>query len=71
MSLSKSGNKNHDTTVAVAESSLQNAVATATTQGQINSATISFYKSAITSGLANGVDVGSYIFAVRSLGGTV
>jgi predicted Rossmann fold nucleotide-binding protein DprA/Smf involved in DNA uptake len=72
MSLSKSFNKNHDDAVVSAESTRQSVVNVAgASQATVRTADINFYKSCITSGLAQGVDVGAYIHAVRNLGGTV
>jgi hypothetical protein len=67
MSMSKSGNASHDATIVAAESTRQSAVAVASTQAAMNTATIAFYRSAVASGL----DVGPFIFALKNLGATV
>jgi hypothetical protein len=70
--MSKSGNSTHDATIVSAESTRQSAVSAAgTTQAQANTATIAFYRSAVSSAVANGLDAGPFIFALKTLGATV
>jgi hypothetical protein len=70
--MSPTGNKTHDSTVATAESVRQAAVyAAGVSQATANIATIAFYRSAVASGVANSLDVGPFIFALKNLGATV
>jgi hypothetical protein len=69
--ISPTGNKTHDATIVSAESTRQGVVNVAgTSQATANTGTISFYRSAVTSGVANGLDVGPFIFALKNLGAT-
>jgi hypothetical protein len=69
---SPTGNKNHDATVLLAQGTLQSVVSVAgVSQATANTATIAFYRSAVASGVANGLDVGPFIFALKTLGATV
>lgn len=69
---SLTGNKTHDATVIAAQGTLQAAVNVAgVTQAQANTATIAFYRSLLASKIANGLDCGSEIGALKSLGATV
>ena len=67
MSTSNSGNKNHDATVNVAESVRQSAAAGAS-QATIKTAEITFYRAALASAIANGIQPGVFISALRELG---
>ena len=70
--MSKSGNATHDATIASAESVRQGSVNVAgVSQATANTATIAFYRSAVASGVANSLDVGPFIFALKNLGATV
>jgi hypothetical protein len=70
--ISKSGNATHDATIVSAESTRQAAVNVAgATQATVNTATIAFYRSAVSSAVANGLDAGPFIHALRNLGATV
>ena len=62
------GNKNHDATVIAAENTRQNAIAVSTTQGQLNTATIAFYRSILASKIANNLDVSNELIALKNLG---
>ena len=66
--VSKSGNSTHDSAVVAAEGTRQNAMAGVSTQSAANTATIAFYRSLYASALANGLDVGPFIFALKTLG---
>ena len=66
--VSKSYNAVHDAAVIAAEGTRQAAVAAASTQSAANTATIAFYRSLYASALANGLDVGPFIFALKTLG---
>jgi hypothetical protein len=68
MSISKSGNKSHDDAVNLAEGARQVAVAAASTQAAVNTAEITFYRTAKTSALANGVGIEPFVTALRALG---
>jgi hypothetical protein len=69
MGLSRSGNATHDANIATAEALRQAVYLLSTsTQAQCKTADIAFYRTAVTSGIANSVDVGAYIDALHSLG---
>jgi hypothetical protein len=68
MSVSKSGNKNHDDAVNAAEGARQVAVAAAATQAAVASAEVAFYRAALASAKANGVGIEPFVAALRSLG---
>jgi len=56
----------------LAEGARQAAVNVAgVSQATANTATIAFYRSAVASGVANSLDVGPFIFALKNLGATV
>ena len=62
----------HDSTILLAEGARQAAVNVAgVSQATANTATIAFYRSAVASGVANSLDVGPFIFALKNLGATV
>jgi hypothetical protein len=67
MSIVRSGNGTHDTTVAVAEAARQGAVAGAS-QSAVRAAEITFYRAAIVSAQANGVNDAQFRTALRELG---
>lgn len=67
MSVSKSGNKNHDDTVNAAESVRQVACAGAT-QAACITAEIAFYRTALASAKANGIGIEPFVTALRALG---
>jgi len=68
MSVSKSGNQNHDSVVNLAEGARQTAVAAAANQAAVNAAEITFYRAAKASALANGCGIEPFVTALRSLG---
>ena len=68
MSISKSGNKSHDDAVNAAEGTRQVAVAAASTQAAVNTAEITFYRTALASAKANGCGIEPFVAALRSLG---
>jgi hypothetical protein len=70
MSLSKSGNKTHDDAVNAAEGTLQSAIAVASTQAIMRTATITFYRAVLASCVTNSLDQGPSIFALQSLRAT-
>jgi hypothetical protein len=72
MSTIASGKSAHDTAVAVAEGVRQAAVVPGATQATVRAAEIAFYKSVLTSALANnnGAGTGAAITALISLQGT-
>jgi hypothetical protein len=61
------GNRFHDANVAVAEGVRQAAVVGAT-QRAINTAEIAFYRSVVSSAVANGCEVSAAMSALRNLG---
>jgi hypothetical protein len=71
MSLSKTGKTTHDNTVSAADSTLQTAVAVATTQAQVSAACLVYYRAVLASAITNGLDQGPFIFAIQNLGKTV
>ena len=69
---SPTGNKTHDATVLLALGTLQSVVNVAgVSQATVNSATVTFYRSALASAITNSLDQGPFIFAIQSLGKTV
>jgi hypothetical protein len=69
---SPTGNKTHDATVIAAESVRQGVVNVAgTSQATMNTATISYYRTCLASKIANSLDAGAEIFALKTLGATV
>jgi hypothetical protein len=58
----------HDKNVAIAQSSLQGSLATATTQAAANSAYITFQRAVLASALANGISPASASMALAALG---
>ena len=68
---SPTGNKTHDANVVAAANTLQNAMATVSTQATANSVMTTYYRSILASKLANGLDVSNELFALKSLGATV
>jgi hypothetical protein len=68
MSITKSGNRSHDDAVNAAEGTRQVAVAAAATQAAVNSAEITFYRTALASAKANGVGIEPLAAALRTLG---
>jgi hypothetical protein len=71
MSLSKTGKTTHDNTVSAPASTLQTAVAVATTQAQVSAACLVYYRAVLASAITNGLDQGPFIFAIQNLGKTV
>ena len=71
MSLSPSGNKPHDATVAAAELTRQNAMAGVSTQSAAVSVTTTYYRAILASKIANNLDAGNEIIALKNLGATV
>jgi hypothetical protein len=69
---SPTGNKTHDATVVAAESVRQGAVNVAgVSQATATAATVTFYRACLASKIANSLDCGSEIGALKSLGATV
>ena len=66
--MSKSGNASFDSAMTTAEGVRQQAVAVATTQAQIVTAQIVFYRAAVSNGVANSLDVGPFQRALMDLG---
>ena len=64
--ISKTGVKAHDDVVVSSES-----MAIATTQAQIVTAAIVFYRACLASKITNGLDAGNEIIALKNLGATV
>jgi hypothetical protein len=60
----------HDTNVAAAELTRQNAVAAATTQSALTTANINYHRAIATSALANGVSPSVSMSALKALGVT-
>ena len=70
--IGKTGNATHDATVVSAESTRQSAVNVAgVSQATANTATVTFYRACLASKIANSLDCGSEIGALKSLGATV
>jgi hypothetical protein len=60
------------TLLSLPKARCKSAVAAASTQATMRTATIAFYyRSVLASGVANGLDVGPFIFALKNLGATV
>jgi hypothetical protein len=69
--MSKSGNASFDSAMTTAEGVRQAACnAAGASQSTVNSATITFYSTAVTNAVANGLDAGPFIFALKTLGST-
>ena len=68
MGPSKSGNAVHDSAVVAAEATRQAAMSGVSTQSAANSATVTFYRSLYASALANGLDGGPFLYALKNLG---
>jgi hypothetical protein len=69
---SPTGNKTHDATVLAAEAVRQGVVNVAgVSQATANTATIVYYRAVLASKITNGLDCGSEIAALKSLGATV
>lgn len=68
MAIAQTGNRTHDAAVAVAESTRQVAVASATSQAGVRAAEISFYRTALASAKANGLPTANLITALAELG---
>ena len=66
----KTGVKAHDDVVLAAESTLQSAIAAASTQAAMRTFTITYYRAVLASCTTNSLDQGPPIFA-RTLGATV
>ena len=61
---SRSGNATFDTAMLLSEGTRQQAVNLAgATQAQMNTANITFYRAAVSNGVANGLEVGPFIRA--------
>jgi hypothetical protein len=70
--ISKTGNATHDNTMLAAESTRQSAVnAAGVSQATATAATVTFYRACLASKITNGLDCGSEIAALKSLGATV
>jgi hypothetical protein len=69
---SPTGNKTHDATVLAAESTRQGVINVAgVSQSTANTATIVYYRAVLASKIANGLDAGNEIGALKNLGATV
>jgi hypothetical protein len=69
--MSRSGVTAFDNDVRDAEVARQAAMVAGVSQSAANSASITFYKSVITSAVNNSVDIGPFIHALRNLGQAV
>jgi hypothetical protein len=70
--ISKTGNATHDATVASSESTRQSAVnAAGVSQATATAATVTFYRACLASKIANGLDCGNELIALKNLGATV
>ena len=69
--MSQSGVTAFDNDVRDAEVARQAAMVAGVSQSAANSASITFYKSVITSAVNNSVDIGPFIHALRNLGQAV
>ena len=69
--MSRSGVTAFDNDVRDAEVARQAAMGAGVSQSAANSASITFYKSVITSAVNNSVDIGPFIHALRNLGQAV
>ena len=69
--MSQSGVTALDNDVRDAEVARQAAMVAGVSQSAANSASITFYKSVITSAVNNSVDIGPFIHALRNLGQAV
>ena len=69
---SRSGNAAFDTAMALSEGTRQAACnVTGISQATVNTATVTFYRDAVSNGVANGLDVSNFIHALKNLGVTV
>jgi hypothetical protein len=69
--MSKSGVAAFDNVMIASEATRQQAVnLVGATQAQVNTANITFYRDAVSNGVANSIDVGPFIFALKNLGAT-
>ena len=69
--MSRSNVAAFDNAMIASEATRQQAVNAATAmQATMNTANISFYRDAVSNGVANSVDVGPFIFALKNLGAT-
>jgi hypothetical protein len=69
---SPTGNKTHDAAVLAAEAVRQGVVNVAgVSQATANTATVTFYRACLVSKIANGLDAGNEIIALKNLGATV
>jgi hypothetical protein len=69
---SPTGNKIHDAAVLAAEAVRQGVVNVAgTSQAAMNTATVAYYRSVLASKIANGLDAGNELIALKNLGATI
>jgi hypothetical protein len=68
MSTHQTGNKNHDDAVAKAESIRQVAAIPGASQSTVRAADVALYRADLASALANGVNPGCFMQALRDLG---
>lgn len=68
MSIIRTGVKNHDDTCQAAEAVFQAATGPGVTQTTAKSAAIAFHRACLASALANGVQPGVFVEALRELG---
>lgn len=59
------GNATVDATILTAEATRQTAVSVATTQAQVNTAQVAYYRSVLAAKIAAGLDVGNEIYALQ------
>jgi hypothetical protein len=70
--MSPTGNSSFDATLIAAEAVRQQAIAISTTQAQMNTASVVFYRALLASAVANSIDAGEFIGALQEqLGVTV
>jgi hypothetical protein len=70
--ISKTGNTTHDNTMLAAESTRQSAVNLAgVSQSTATAATVTFYRACLASKIANGLDAGNELIALKNLGASV
>lgn len=68
----KTGNKTYDDVALSAESTRQGAVNVAgVSQSTATASTVTYYRACLASKIANSLDAGAEIFALRTLGATV
>lgn len=68
MATHQTGNKNHDDAVAKAESIRQAATVPGTSQATVKAADIAHYRTCLASAIANGLNPGAFMLALRDLG---